>query len=179
MKPHITLTLRSPLRHIALPYWVDAITQPRLRSERFLPMVDALFAQHRLTFTATQEYTPAGPVWSPQEIASGLDRVYRLVLQTDSTISRDLIASIRLLPDVEQVRAGVIDDMDLQPQHAQSFGTRTNRAARDAIYLDEAHAFSEGDDTITVAQLSSHLPEAQNTPWKAMSGKTVCLPTVY
>ena len=155
MKPHITLMLRSALRHAALPYWVTVITQPQLRSERFLPAVDALFARHRLAFSATQEYAPAGPVWSPQEIASGLDRVYRLILQSDSKIPPALIESIRALPDVEQVRAGAIGDMDWQPQRAQSFGMRTNRAARDAIYLDEAHAFSEGDSAITVAILDT------------------------
>lgn len=155
MKPHVTLTLRYPLQRIALPYWVDAIAQPKRRSERFLPAVDALFARHQLAFTATQEYTPAESNWSPQEIASGLDRVYRLVLQSDSKIPPDLIDAIRLLPDVEQVRAGAIGDMDLQPQHAQSFGLRTNRASRDAIYLEEAHGFSRGDDSITVAVLDT------------------------
>jgi len=155
MKPHITLMLRSALRHVTLPYWVTVITQPQLRSERFLPAVDALFARHRLAFSATQEYAPAGPVWSPQEVASGLDRVYRLILQSDSKIPPELIESIRALPAVEQVRAGAIGDMDWQPQRAQSFGMRTNRAARDAIYLDEAHAFSEGDSAITVAILDT------------------------
>jgi len=139
------------LRQTALPYWVDVITRPQLRNERFLPAVDALFAQHHLAFIATQEYTPAGAVWSPQEVASGLDRVYRLVLQTDSRIPPQLIESIRLLPEVERVRAGVIGGMDFQPQPARAFSTHTDRASRDAIYLDEAHAFTEGDDTVTVA----------------------------
>src|SRR5688572_20807405 len=102
VKPHVTLTLRSALRDAALPYWVDVITQPQLRRERFLPAVDALFARHGLAFYATQEYAPAGSAWSPQEIASGLDRVYRLVLQSDSKIPPDLIEAIRLLPDVEE-----------------------------------------------------------------------------
>ncbi len=155
MKPHITLTLRHPLRDSVLPYWVDAITQPHLRSERFLPAVDRLFAKHNLAFTATREYAPAGAAWSAHETASGLDRVYRLVLQSDSKIPPDLIEAIRLLPDVEQVRAGAIGDMDLQPPRAQSFSTRTDRASRDAIYLEEAHAFSEGDEGITVAILDT------------------------
>lgn len=155
MKPHITLTLRSALRHIALPYWVDAIAQPQLRSERFSPTVDALFARYRVAFSATQEYTPAGSSWSAQEVASGLDRVYRLVLQSDIDIPPDLIVALRALPDVEQVRAGAIGHMDLQPQRAQSLGMRTNRASRDAIFLEEAHAFSKGDPAITVAILDT------------------------
>ncbi len=151
MKPHITLMLHAALPKAALPYWVDAIAQPQLRSESFIPSVDALFARYNLAFSATQEYASAGAAWSPQEIASGLNRVYRLVLQTNAKIPPELVAAIRVLPEVAQVRVGAIGDMDLQPQHAQSFGVRTNRAARDAIYLDEAHAFSEGDEAITVA----------------------------
>jgi methylmalonyl-CoA mutase cobalamin-binding subunit len=155
MKPHITVTLRQPLRQVALPYWVDAKTQPRLRTERFLAPVDALFARHGLAFTATREYEPAGADWSAQEVASGLDRVYRLVLQSDAKIPPALIDAIRLVPEVEQVRAGVIGGMDLQPQHALSFSARTDRASRDAVYLEEAHAFSEGDESITVAVLDT------------------------
>lgn len=155
MKPHITLTLRYPLRHVALPYWVDAKTQPRLRSEKILPPVDALFARHGLAFTATREYKPAGADWSAQEIASGLDRVFRLVLQSNVKIPPDLVESIRLLPDVEQVRAGTIGGMELTPQHALSFSTRTDRTSRDAIGLEEAHAFTQGDQAITVAVLDT------------------------
>jgi len=155
MKSHITLKLWTPVRSVVLPYWVDAITQPHLHSERILPAIDAIFARHRLGFMATQEYVPAGSAWSPQEIASGLDRVYRLVLQTDEAIPPALIESIRLLPDVENVRVGVIANMDLRPKYTQSLSLRTNRAARDAIFLDEAHALTEGDDSVTVAVLDT------------------------
>jgi hypothetical protein len=155
MKPHITLTLRTPVQRLALPYWVDTITQPQLRTERFLPAIDTLFAQHGLTFIATQEYRPAASTWSPQEIASGLDRMYRLVLQSNEEIPPALIESIRLLPDVEHVRIGAIAGMDLQPRYTMSLGVRTNRTSREAIFLEEAHAFSEGDATITVAILDT------------------------
>jgi hypothetical protein len=165
MKPHITLTLRTPLQHLALPYWVDAITQTHLRSEQFFPAVDALFARYNLAFTATQEYKPAGSVWSPQEIASGFDRVYRLVLQSDVSVPTELIRSIRLLPEVERVRVGAIAEMDLQPPFAQSLSVRTNRASRDAIFLDEAHAFSEGDEAITVAILDTGV-DCDHTEYK-------------
>lgn len=155
MKPHITVTVRRALHDLALPYWVDAVTQPQLRRDRFLPAVDAVFARHDLAFNATREYAPAGKEWSPQEIQSGLDRVYRLVLQTDSRIPRQLIDDIRLVPEVEHVRAGAIDDMDLRPTVAHSFAARTDRASRDAIGLDEAQAFSKGDETVTIAVLDT------------------------
>jgi subtilisin family serine protease len=155
MKPHITITVRRAQHRLELPYWADVVSRPDLRKDRFLPAVDAVFARHNLAFTATREYAPAVEEWSPQEVQSGLDRVYRLVLQTDSKIPRLLIDEIRLLPEVEDVRAGVIDDMDLKPAVAQSFAARTDRASRDAIGLDEAHAFSKGDNGVTIAILDT------------------------
>lgn len=155
MKPHITLTLRTPLQNVALPYWVDAITQAHLRSDTFYPAVDAIFARHHLAFQASQEYRPAGSTWSPHEITSGFNRVYRLVLESDVTIPPDLVESIRLLPEVERVHVGAIAEMDLQPKYTQSLSVRTNRTSRDAIFLDEAHAFTEGDEAITVAILDT------------------------
>lgn len=120
-----------------------------------MPAVDRLFAQHRLAFTATQEYAPAGARWSVPEVASGLDRVYRLVLQADAPIPPALVEAIRNLQDVEYAHVGAIGDMDLQPQRAQSFSSRTNRASRDAVFLDEAHAFTQGDASIVVAILDT------------------------
>ncbi len=155
MKPHITLTLRRPLRNVALPYWVDAANQPQRRADKFLPAIDAIFARNGLEFSATQEYAPAGVQWSSHEVASGLDRMYRLVLLADTDIPKELVEAIRLVPEVEQVRAGSIGGIDLQPQRAASLSIRTDRASRDAIYLEEAHAFTEGDEEITIAILDT------------------------
>lgn len=155
MKPHITVTLRNPLPAAAMPYWVDAITRPQVRSTTFVSQVDTLFAQFGLEFVATREYVQAGDDWSPEEIASGMDRVFRLVLTTNTKIPLKLIESIRLLPNVEQIRTGVIDGMDLRPRRAMSFSVRTDRLSRDAIGLDEAHAYSLGEAEITVAVLDT------------------------
>ncbi len=155
MRPHITLTLRRRLRDGPLPHWVEAIEQPSLRTEHFTPSIDALFARHAIEFEASHEYQPAGAAWSEHEIATGLDRVYRLVLLTDAQVPEALVESIRRLPEVESVRAGAIGHMDLQPLRALALGARTDRASRDAIYLDEAHAFGTGDPSITVAILDT------------------------
>lgn len=155
MKPHITVILRNPLPTAAIPYWVDAITRPQIRCATFVPQVDKLFARYGLEFTATREYVPASGDWSPEEIASGMDRVFRLVLLINSGIPPALIESIRLLPDVERVRTGVIDGMDLRPRCAMSFSVRTDRASREGIGLDEAHAYSLGEAAITVAVLDT------------------------
>jgi len=155
VKPHITLMLRTPLRGVELPYWVDAAAKSELRTEKFLPAVDALFAKRGLAFTATHEYSPSGSDWSPHEVASGLNRIYRLVLQSNTQIPPILVKEIRLVPEVEQVRVGTISGMDIEPQRATSFSARTDRASRSAIFLDEAHAVTQGDGAITIAILDT------------------------
>jgi thermitase len=155
MKPHMTVTLRDPLPGRALPHWIDVIKNPELRTDWFLPQVKHLFALHQLSFVVTQEYTPSGAMWSPQEISSGLNRVYRLVQLSDTPIPITLIEAIRRLPEVEEVRIGAIGHMDLPPQRSQSLSVRTDQSSRNAIGLEEAHSFTEGDNAITVAVLDT------------------------
>ena len=69
-------------------------------------------------------------------------------------VPQALIDDLQLIPAVEQAAAGSIGRMDLQPR-SNAFSVRTDRASRDAIYLDEGQAFSMGDANITVAVLDT------------------------
>lgn len=110
-----------------------------------------------MQFTATREYYPAQTDWSPEERATGLDRVYRLVLLRNQTIPREVIEQIRLVPEVEEVRAGRIGLAELPVPSATAFSRQSDTASREAIYLDEAHAYSRGSEAITVAVLDTGL----------------------
>jgi thermitase len=154
MKDHVRIQLRQPLPLEQLPHWQALVRDRRLEREHFLPEADRVFQRHRVSFLATREYEPAAAGWSSDEIAAGLDRVYRLVLMRDGHVPPALIEDLRLLPVVEQVSPCNIGRMDLQPR-SHSFSVRTDRASREAIYLDEAQAFTEGDAAITVAVLDT------------------------
>ncbi|MBU6953580.1 S8 family peptidase [Hahella sp. HN01] len=155
MKNHVRIKLRRPVAALEdLPHWQQLLGNRRLEHERFLPDVDRIFHRHRLSFFATREYQPAGPDWSEDEIASGLNRVYRLVLSRDGDIPPDMIAEIRLLPEVEEAAPGDIGQMELNPRSA-AMSARTDRASREAIFLEEAQAFSQGDSDIVVAVLDT------------------------
>ena len=93
--------------------------------------------------------------FSPDEIASGLDRVYRLVLQRAGSVPPALLDSVRLLPTVEYVRLGRVGAADLPPLAATAMSTTTDTASREAIGLPEAHAFCRGDRTVKVAVLDT------------------------
>lgn len=154
MKDHVRIKLRQALPVEQFPHWQALLRDRRLEGETFLPAIDRIFQLHQTPFLATREYQPANNQWSSDEIASGLDRVYRLVLTRTGHVPPALIDDLKLVPVVEQVSASNIGQMELNPR-STALSARTDRGSRDAIYLDEAQAFSQGDSDITVAVLDT------------------------
>lgn len=154
MKDHVRIKLRQALPIEQLPHWQALLRDRNLERENFQPDVDRVFQQHRIPFLATREYAAAQGAWSSDEIAAGLDRIYRLVLTRSGRVPQSLIDSLRLLPVVEQVSAGSIGEMDLNPRSA-ALSVRTDKSSRELIYLDEAHAYSRGDGSIKIAVLDT------------------------
>jgi thermitase len=155
MKPHIILKLTERADDVAVPHWQEIITDKAVAASRIHPRVDALFSRHRLPVWVTREYRPAGAAWSREEVTSGLNRIYRLILQQDTEIPPDLIQAIRLLPVVEEVRVGRIGQVDLPPMQATQLSAMTDIASRQAIYLDEAQRFTRGHPAVTIAVLDT------------------------
>ncbi len=147
-----------------IPHWQSLLSDRRLERENLTSSVDNVFQRYSVPFLATREYQPASGQWSADEIETGLNRVYRLVLTRNSSIPPQLIQDLRLLPIVEDAAPGGIGQMELEPAHAM--GVRTDRASREAIFLDEAHAYTKGDDNIIVAVLDTGVelehPELKN-----------------
>jgi subtilisin family serine protease len=155
MKAHVRIKLHSAIPLESLPHWQALLSNRNLEQEQFpLASINQVFRHHGIPFLATREYQPASANWNREEIASGLDRVYRLVLMRAGGVPPALIADLRLLPEVEKVSASSIGQMELRPGvHAAS--VNTDHDSRDAIYLDEAQAYTEGDRHITVAVLDT------------------------
>ncbi|NNE97251.1 MAG: S8 family serine peptidase, partial [Acidimicrobiales bacterium] len=118
------------------------------------PAVDAVFDRYQVPILATSEYPPAGRAWSPEEIAAGLNRVYRAVLLTEQGVPAGLVRDINLVPEVETAELGVVGSMPLPTSSA--LGSSHGRDwARRAIGLEGAHLISTGDESITVAVLDT------------------------
>ena len=130
------------------------------------PAVDHLLAAYNLPVWVTQEYRPAGQNWDAAEQASGLNRIYRLILQQDRPIPDRLIQELAALPIIELVQVGAIAQADLPNLRPRQLSVTTDEQSRKAIYLDEAHRYSQGDSRITVAVLDTGItlshPELQD-----------------
>jgi subtilisin family serine protease len=158
VKPHIDFKVcTGPVAEsfAAAPHWEDVIGDKPAETAILEPRLARVLARHRVPVWLTHGYAPDGDRWSAAEVASGLDRIYRLVLQENTDIPPALIRDIRLLPYVEYVRPGRIGTADLPEPRPAAMNVRTDQRSRDAIYLEQAHEYTRGDDAITIAVLDT------------------------
>lgn len=157
MKPHLEVKLKRGAPTPDAPYWEDAI---RDKSGTEVPVdrdVARLLARYALPVLVTRAYEPEGgsSVWSSDEVASGLNRVYRLVLNEDREIPPQLIRDISLVPTIEYVRIGAVGHAELPTPEAAEMSVSTDSRSREAIFLEEAQQYSLGSPSVVVAVLDT------------------------
>ncbi|EWY41327.1 peptidase S8 [Skermanella stibiiresistens SB22] len=159
MKPHLIIRLvpQAASATATAPAWSDAVRDKSGVGSRLHPEIDRVFDRHRVGVLVTAEYRPRdrSGTWSAQELESGLNRVYRVVLNDDRRPPPDLLRDLAALPVVESVRPGLVARAELPRASALSGGDRTGEAARTAIGLDETRDYSRGDPRILVAVLDT------------------------
>lgn len=157
MNPHLVVKLRSPVQGIPFPYWANAAQGRAVLPDRFIPEIDRLIDRYGLSTLIASEHHPERNSWNREEIASGLDRLYRIILRNDTDIPQELIEQIRLIPLVEGVR--VVEptsfDMPAPAPGPVQMGIQTDMESRKQIYLPEAHQFTKGDPEIRIAILDT------------------------
>lgn len=166
MKLHIKVKIVRGVAVAQCPHWQGLIDNSKLAHSQSYPSIDGLLTKYGLPVWVTQEYRPAGQSWDTAELASGLDRIYRLILQQEQPIPSRLIEELVALPIVESADLGAIAQADLPKILPQQMSTTTDERSRRAIYLEEAHRYSQGDPQITVAVLDTGIilshPELQD-----------------
>lgn len=155
MKPHIRVKFKENVRCTEAPHWESLLTNENNVVTQLHPDIDRLFIRYKVPIWVTQEYKPEGQAWSPAERASGLDRVYRLILQQDQDIPPNLIREISTVPVVKEVQVGAVGQADLPSMRAMQMDATTDLRSRQAIYLPDVHQFTEGDRRIIVAVLDT------------------------
>ena len=155
MKPHVELKLRSGVRTPDAPYWEDAITDKSGTDAVIDRDVARLLAKYALPVAVTRAYAPHREGWSRDEIASGLDRVYRLILLQEGEIPPAFVRDIALLPSVEYARIGAVGHVELPQPRVAEMSVTTDQRSRDAIGLEQAQQYSSGDPSVTVAVLDT------------------------
>ena len=155
MKPHIEFKVRRGAPTPPAPFWEEILTEKSGASAEAHPEITRLLARYAIPVWVTRGYAPSGAEWSPTEIASGLNRIYRLVLQENRTVPAELIRNIELLPFIEYAHVGRVGKAELPDALPAQMSAATDRKSREAIYLEQAQQFSQGDPSVTIAVLDT------------------------
>ncbi len=165
MKKHIKIKLNQAISP-RFVHWQDILVNKLIARSHLHPAIDQILAEFQLLVWVTQEYQSVDGQWNAAELATGLDRVYRLILQEDQEIPARLIQKLSSLPIVEEVNIGKIAQVNLPRLLPMQMSVMTDERSRRAIYLEEAHRYSQGDPRITVAVLDTGItlshPELQD-----------------
>ena len=155
MKPHLILKMKKAVPR-KLPYWEDIILSKSGVPNRFGHTVDKLIVdKYKLSFWLSHNYRPKAKNWSNEEIRCGLNRIYRLILQKNTSIPRQLIDEIRLLPEIEYVRLSDVANSELPKHQFTNASSLSQKYRNNGIALKEAHWFSKGHPDIRIAVLDT------------------------
>ncbi|NEO31446.1 MAG: S8 family serine peptidase [Symploca sp. SIO3C6] len=157
MKWHVRLKLeRPPVNDGAIPHWQKLIADQSLVKTRLHPDVDAVFSRHQLPFWVTKEYDSAERQWSRSECDCGLDRIYRLILQSHRKVLPTVLQELSQLPIVESAAMGDIGYADLPELQPMQMSVTTGARSRLVIGVPDAHQlFTTGSPSITIAVLDT------------------------
>jgi subtilisin family serine protease len=158
MKHHIVVKLHRPLANDRdVPNWLDLITDKSVIRESVNPEIDRLLTEFDLRVWVTKEYRSARQEWTADEIRQGLNRTYRLILQRDCVLPRDLIERIRSLPSVESAHELEVGEAELPTPRLATQASIGGTSAADLIHLRYAQAITKGVPDIKIAVLDTGL----------------------
>lgn len=155
MKPHFLVKLGQEVPVRRVPHWITHIQEPESRSRALTPAVDRVVAAAGIPVWVTHEYRPRGRSWNEAEVAAGLDRIYRLVLEREGTVPAAMLRQIELLPVVDYARRWRVGSASIPTRRATALASLPSRWARDVIRLPEAHMYTQGDPGVSIAVLDT------------------------
>ncbi len=170
MNHHYIVKLRQPLvDDLSIPDWQDFILDKSIVKESLNPEIDRLMRDQGLEFWLTREYKPSGSIWNDEEILHGLNRTYRMILQKDYDLPKNLVARIKLLPSVEDARQLAVGEADVPQHQLATQASLLPRKPTDLIYLPYARLLTRGNPDIKIAVLDTGV----NLSHKELKGKIV------
>lgn len=154
MNHHIVVKMRQALPGgLDIPDWHHFITDKSVAHEQVEPGIDHAMREHGLAFWLTREYAPAGAAWSEDERRHGLDRTYRIILQSDVPLPPGLVEEIRALPSVESAHGIDVAEAPLPEVATQT--SMPGPSPGELIYLSYAKALTRGHPEVRVAVLDT------------------------
>jgi subtilisin family serine protease len=154
MKQHLVTKTARVLTALDPPDWRAFINDKSRQVTSLTPEFDALMRELHLEFWVTREYRLKEPQGTPEEVAQGLERTYRVIFQQDYELPSDLAVRVAKLPGIEEAR--LIEAINV-PLPTPQFATQTSLLGQpgDLIHLAYAKALTRGSPEVTVAVLDT------------------------
>ncbi|MBC9794788.1 S8 family peptidase [Sinomicrobium weinanense] len=174
MKPHLLIKLNDSSSIPQYEYWEDLIHDKQDLKKDFLPEIDRIIRhKYHLDFFPAQNYASKYREWTMDEINSGLNRIYRLILLTNNPdIPEQLVKDISLLPSVSYVKPGRVMASHIPEKELAGAQSLSSKYVDNSIYLKESHLITRGSKDVIIAVLDTGIetnhPELRNkfTPGK-------------
>jgi subtilisin family serine protease len=148
----VTLTQALP-NDALIPDWITFINDKSVVLDTFTPAIDRLMQELGLRFWLTKEYSAAAEQPTPEELHAGLNRTYRMIFQEDYNLPPDLVARVRLLPQVTSARGILVSETDLPAVSTQASLSAADPGA--LIGLPYARLMTKGSPDVQVAVLDT------------------------
>lgn len=156
MKQHITISVSNavlPPRPVRS--WLSFLGDRSSETDVFHPRIDELLRRYRIPVWVTREYSRASHRdWSPEEIQSGLNSIYRLILRESRRVPSELVNQISMLPFVRYARLGNAVGAALPTMELSVFRQRRSSLGA-SIGIEDARGYTEGDPSIRIAVLDT------------------------
>jgi thermitase len=154
MKPHILLYLRDGVPHRKLGSWLRAIKDSHCAGPPFQPDIDHVLSSVRGGVMVTNEYEPASDGgWSLGERRLGLDRVFRVVLQSGVLPDGRLLRELEALPQIERAVHGLVATSRVPLASASS--RQPADWPVEAVGIGTAHEVTRGNPDVVIAVLDT------------------------
>jgi subtilisin family serine protease len=173
MKHHYVIKLEKSFKDtlkVHPVHWQDMITDRSVVFESFYAELDAFFAHYQIKFWVAKEYgRNTKGTWTEEELFTGLDCFYRLILQKDYTPPPNFLAELKKVKHITDARELRVAESSIpMPEVSMSASVGMQKPA-DLIYLPYARLLTKGDPSVTVAVLDTGV----NTNHPELQGKIV------
>lgn len=156
MKPHLLIKTGLGSSLYKYPFWGDVVTERNNIPRSLHDSIDDVFRNYGIEFIVTSEYPHQANQWNKEEVESGLNQVYRIILKENKKIPEQLVKEIQLIPGVHYVKIGEIASVPLPEQKMSSaMAAAAYDVARKAIGLDRVSSYSKGLPQIKIAVLDT------------------------
>lgn len=167
MKQHIIVKASFEPIEGNYPFWGDVALGLKQPGISLYPPIDNLMNQYHLPFVVTQEYPKRSDNWTKEELKTGLNQYYRLILRANKSIPAELLDQIRLIPEVKHVNKSNFVSSELpRTSIGQSIPKQRLDDPRKFIGLDKVSPYSKGHPSIKIAVLDTGIdlnhPELQH-----------------